>query len=143
MVRESRQGAAPRETTLKGGPDALTALVEKYAGRGGLLPGTTLDELGLSSLERVELMVALEDAFQAHIDEGAFADARDLSALRTLVDRAAASDTPPADPVDFPSWNRAWPARAVRRASLPTWILPITRLFAWLRVEGRSELGRA
>ncbi len=131
---------APRATTRKGGPDALTALVEKYAGRGGLVPGTTLDELGLSSLERVELMVALEDAFQAHIDEGAFADARDLSALRTLVNRAAASDTPPADPVDFPSWNRAWPARAVRRASLPTWILPIARLFAWLRVEGRGEL---
>jgi long-chain acyl-CoA synthetase len=139
-LAQSDSGAVPRETKLKGGPDALTALVEKYAGRGGLSASTTLDELGLSSLERVELMVALEDAFQAHIDEGAFADARDLSALRTLVDRAAASDTPPADPVDFPSWNRAWPARAVRRASLPTWILPIARLFAWLRVDGRNEL---
>ena len=49
---------------------------------------TTLEELGLSSLERVELMVALEDAFQTRIDEGAFAEARDVGQLRTLVERA-------------------------------------------------------
>ena len=33
---------------------------------------------GLSSLERVELMVALEDAFQTRIDEGAFSEARNI-----------------------------------------------------------------
>ena len=48
----------------------------------------TLEGLGLSSLERVELMVALEDKFQTRIDEGAFSEARDLSDLRALVDRA-------------------------------------------------------
>jgi len=42
--------------------------------------------------------------------------------------------------VAFPSWNQSWPARAIRRASLPTWILPIGRLFAWLTVEGREHL---
>jgi long-chain acyl-CoA synthetase len=36
---------------------------------------TTLDELGLSSLERVELMVALEDRFQSRVDESRFAQA--------------------------------------------------------------------
>ena len=33
-------------------------------------------------------MVALEDAFQTHIDEGAFSEARDIGQLRTLVERA-------------------------------------------------------
>ena len=28
----------------------------------------------------------------------------------------------------------------VRRASLPTWILPLARLFAWLRVDGLEHL---
>ena len=129
---------APRAVAAS--TDALTSLVARYAGRANLSPATTIDELGLSSLDRVELMVALEDAFHAPIDEGAFAAVRDLSALRTLVDRAAASETPPAEPVDFPSWNRSWLARAIRRASLPTWILPIARLFAWIRVEGRDRL---
>ena len=44
---------------------------------------------------------------------------------------AAASAAPPAEPVDFPAWNRSWPARRVRRVSLPTWILPLARVFAW------------
>ena len=44
--------------------------------------------------------------------------------------------------MDFPSWNRSWPARAIRRVSLPTWILPLARVFAWTRVEGRENLAR-
>jgi long-chain acyl-CoA synthetase len=133
-----QRGAAP--TQAQPGTDAVTALIAKYAGRTDLSPGTTIDELGLSSLERVELMVALEDASQAPIDEGAFAEARDISALRALVDRAKTSDVPPPAPVDFPSWNRSWLARGVRRASLPTWILPLARAFAWIHVEGAEQL---
>jgi long-chain acyl-CoA synthetase len=124
-----------------GDVDALTALIAKYTGRKDVPPGTTIEELGLSSLERVELMVALEDAFQAHIDEAAFTSARDIGQLRTLVERSAASGAaPPVEPVDFPAWNRSWPARTIRRASLPTWILPLARVFAWLTVEGREHL---
>jgi long-chain acyl-CoA synthetase len=85
-------------------------------------------------------MVALEDAFHTRIDESAFSEARDLGQLRSLVARSATSESAPAEPVDFPAWNRSWLARTVRRASLPIWILPIGRLFAWLRVEGREHL---
>jgi long-chain acyl-CoA synthetase len=131
-------GAAPRP--VQPGADKLAALVSKYSGRADLTPGTTLEELGLSSLERVELMVALEDAFQTRLDEGAFSEARDLSQLRTLVERQEASAPPPSEPVDFPAWNRSLLPRAVRRASLPTWILPIARIFAHLQVEGREHL---
>jgi long-chain acyl-CoA synthetase len=133
-----RTGAAPRAAGPSG--DTLAALVAKYAGRDNLSAGTTIEELGLSSLERVELMVALEDKFQTRIDESAFSDARDIGQLRALVERATTSSQAPAEPVDFPAWTRAWPARAIRRVSLPTWILPIARLFAWLRVEGREHL---
>jgi long-chain acyl-CoA synthetase len=139
MIRDwVRTGAAPRPAATGG--DVLATLVAKYAGRNDLSPGTTLEELGLSSLERVGLMVALEDTFQTHIDEGAFSDARDLGQLRALIDRSTSSAAPPAEPVDFPKWARTWPARAVRRVSLPTWILPIARVFAWLRVDGLEHL---
>jgi long-chain acyl-CoA synthetase len=131
-------GAAPR--TAARGSDQLAALVAKYAGRSDLAAATTIEELGLSSLDRVELMVALEDAFQTRIDESAFSSARDLGELRALVDEASASAEPPSEPVDFPSWNRSRAARAIRRVSLPTWILPLARIFAWLRVEGREHL---
>ena len=76
-------GATPR--LVQQGTDALAALVAKYSGRENLSPHTTLQELGLSSLDRVELMVALEDTFQTRIDEGSFASAQDLGQLRSLV----------------------------------------------------------
>ena len=139
-IREwaTKGGAAPRGA--QPGSDALSALVAKYAGSATITPATTLEELGLSSLDRVELMVALEDAFQTRIDEGAFSTARDLGQLRSLVERAAASDAAPVEPVEFPTWTRGRLARAFRRINLPLWVMPLTRLFAWLRVEGREHL---
>ncbi len=131
---------APRQ--VDAGADALAALVAKYAGRDDISAAATLEELGLSSLERVELMVALEDRFQTRIDEGAFSAARSVSDLRSLVDRGTSAKNAPPEPVDFPSWNRSWPARAIRRISLPTWILPLGRLFAWTRIEGLEHLAR-
>jgi long-chain acyl-CoA synthetase len=40
----------------------------------------------------------------------------------------------------FPSWNRSLPARLLRRASLPTWILPLGRIFARVTVRGLEHL---
>jgi long-chain acyl-CoA synthetase len=131
-------GAVPRLVTE--GADRLTALLAKYAGRTDISPNTSLEELGLSSLDRVELMVALEDAFQTRIDESAFAEARDLTQLRSVVAHASEADAAPAEPVVFPRWNRSWPARALRRISLPTWVLPLARVFAWIHVDGREHL---
>jgi long-chain acyl-CoA synthetase len=42
--------------------------------------------------------------------------------------------------VTFPAWSRSRPARLLRRVSLPTWILPVARLFAWIKVEGLNHL---
>jgi len=137
-AQETLAGRAPQ--IAHAGVDPLAALIAKYAGRTDLAPGTTLEELGLSSLERVELMVALEDTFQTRIDEAAFAGARDVAQLRALVAQPSPSDTLVSEPVDFPSWNRSWPARLVRRVNLPLWILPLARVFAWVRVEGLEHV---
>jgi long-chain acyl-CoA synthetase len=140
-IREWVQtGTTPRLAAQ--GSDQLAALLAKYAGRADVSAATTIEELGLSSLDRVELMVALEDAFQTRVDESAFSEARDIGQLRSLMERSAAADVAPAEPVEFPAWNRSLPARAIRRASLPTWILPLARVFAWITVEGREHLAR-
>ena len=130
-------GAQPASAATASDP--LQALLAKYAGARTLDGGTSIDGLGLSSLERVELMVALEDRFQTRIDETKFAGAKTLDDLRSVV-TAAPQQAEVAEPVDFPSWNRAWPVRWIRRASQFTWILPIARLFAWARVSGLEHL---
>ncbi len=130
-------GAAP--AAPGSGDDPLQALIAKFAGARQLEGATSIEGLGLSSLERVELMVALEDQFQTRIDETKFAGAKTLDDLRAVL-ASAPQDAEVAEPVDFPSWNRRWPVRMVRRASQATWILPLGRIFAWVRVSGLEHL---
>ena len=121
--------------------DSLEALIGRYA-RGRHVSGaTTLEELGLTSLERVELMVALEDRFQTRIDESRFSEAASIADLKQLVEAPPATDAVD-EPVDFPTWNRSRPVRLIRRLSHATWIVPLTRLFAHARVEGLVESRR-
>ena len=102
---------------------------------------TTIEGLGLSSLERVELMMALEDRFQTRVDEGRFADATSVADLRALVGQPVAAASIEDEPVDFPSWNRTWPVQVLRRLSLAWWILPLARAFACRALSARRALG--
>jgi 1-acyl-sn-glycerol-3-phosphate acyltransferase len=43
-------------------------------------------------------------------------------------------------PVEFPSWNRSLPIRVLRAVSLPAFLIPLTRVFAWIKVSGRQHL---
>lgn len=118
-------------------------LVEQYAPGRRIAPETTLEELGLSSLERVELLMALERRFGVTLDEGAYAACRTVSDLKQLVKQPAvtgAAVPAPQESFEFPSWNRSRWARAVRRVNLPLWILPLARIFTWVRAEGLEHL---
>ncbi len=133
-------------------PRGVVGVLERFAPGRTIEPSTTIEELGLSSLERVELMMALEEALQVTIDEAAFAAAKTVTDLERLsvplatAPRAGAvsssAESPPVvtETFSFPSWNRSWPVRTIRRASLPTWILPLGRIFARVTVEGLDHL---
>jgi long-chain acyl-CoA synthetase len=73
------------------------------------------------------------------VDESRFAQAARVTDLKQLLE-APPSVEDAEEPVDFPRWNRRWPAQLVRRLSQATWILPLGRLFAWATVEGREHL---
>ena len=68
--------------------------MRRFAGDRTIEAQTTLDELGLSSLERLELLMALEEQFEATIDEFAFSAARTVGDLRGLVDRGGGPAAP-------------------------------------------------
>jgi len=94
---------------------------------------------GLSSLDRVELLVALEQRLGVPVDETVFASTRtiaDLDALRT------GQHKPPlaAAAFQYPKWNRHWLAHAFRAVNLNLWVLPLARVFAWVHVKGRENL---
>ena len=137
---QSPSDPTPRRGTS--GPN-VASVIERFAPGRTIEASTTIDELGLSSLERVELMMALEESLQCTMDESRFAAATtvaDLEALTRPLIGAAADVRSAVDPIDFPAWNRAAPVRALRRASLPTWILPLSKLFVSLEVRGLEHL---
>ena len=122
--------------------NSVESLLERFTHGRQVAEGTTIEELGLSSLERVELMVALEDTFQVRFDESRFAQAASVAQLKELVAAKPESETID-QPVDFPAWNRSRPVWLVRRLSQAMWILPLARVFAHTRVEGLEHLKRA
>ena len=122
-----------------GAGDSLESLIARFAHGRDINSTTTLEELGLSSLERVELMIALEDRFQTRLDEGRFSQAARVGDLKQLVEQPGSREEV-TEPVEFPSWNRTWPVRLIRRLSQAFWILPLARAFAWARIEGREHL---
>jgi long-chain acyl-CoA synthetase len=103
---------------------------------------TSIEALGLSSLDRVELMVALEQRMQTSLDESAFATARTVADLRALVDGGAAApaEAASAGAVEVPEWSLSWPARLARRALQFALVLPLTRFFARITVRGAEHL---
>jgi long-chain acyl-CoA synthetase len=103
-----------------------------YAHGRTLTPETTLDELGLSSLERVELMI------QLGVNEPEFQAARTVGDLSSIHDHPTVAAAAPTQ--DIPSWPRSRTASFVRDIGLALVILPLARAFAWLRIEGRENL---
>lgn len=114
---------------------AVPEVLSKFAGNRHIDLNTSLADLALSSLDRIQLMMELEQRTGAAISESQFTQAKTIGDL-TRAQPAAA----PEEPIDFPEWNRSRPADLLRRIALPGLILPLGRLFAWLRVEGRENL---
>ena len=122
--------------------DDVEGVIAHYAPNRTITAETTVDELGLSSLERVELLLALERRFGVTIDEAAYAGAGTIGDLRRLIEQPAigAATQVPVEPVDFPTWNRSRWAYWVRRINLPTWILPLAHVFARVKAQGLENL---
>jgi long-chain acyl-CoA synthetase len=142
------------------GAATVEGVVGRFVGGREMSAATTLDELGLSSLDRVELMMALEEAFRITLDESVMAEAKTIGDIKTIVGTTGttgtsgttgttgtASEAPPKPaasakegPIDFPAWNRWRITWLARRLSLPTWILPLGYPFMKMKVEGLEHL---
>ena len=93
-------------------------------------------DLGLSSLDRVELISALEDRYQVDLS-----DTR-LSAARTVgdVERMLSGEARPRTEYHYPRWVLRWPVTWVRWLAQYLLIRPATILLGWPRIEGRDNL---
>ena len=90
----------------------------------------------MSSLDRVELMSAMEDRYQVDLSEAKFSRAASVAELEQLVRE------PQATPLEhvFPRWPQSRLITAVRLAAYYTLVWPATYLLAAPRIRGRENL---
>jgi long-chain acyl-CoA synthetase len=93
-------------------------------------------KLQLSSIERVELMSALEDRYQVDLSEAAFTQADTVASLEKLVAEPQARSRI----YHYPRWAQSWPVRWIRGAAFYLLVRPAMLLLGWPRIRGRENL---
>jgi long-chain acyl-CoA synthetase len=149
------------EAALAGKPAAnqaspLVELLTRITGRSvqnmqNLTPDAKLESgLGLSSLDRVELLSALEDRYQIDLSETEFetrfANAATVGDLEKLIqgERGAHPELHDSDlrykGFHYPRWALRWPTTWLRLASQYLLTRPAVFFMGWPRVTGRENL---
>ena len=133
--------------TLAGEPTAQSALSDSPLAKlisgitqrpaAALDPKTRLDsDLNLSSLDRVELLSALEDRYQVELGETSFSNVSTVSDLERIL---KGESTVPAI-YHYPAWVQRWPATWIRFIVHYLLLRPSVFLFGWPRIIGREHL---
>jgi long-chain acyl-CoA synthetase len=118
---------------------AVMELIGRIAGRsvGGLNAGASLDsDLGLSSLDRVELIGTLEDRYQMDLSETR------LSAALTVgdIEKMLRGESVQRIEYHYPAWALRWPVTWFRWLAHYSLMRPAIILLGWPRIEGRENL---
>lgn len=96
------------------------------------------EKLQLSSIQRVELMSALEDRYQIDLSETEFTKADSVASLEKLLEQPPAQQGSRA--YWYPRWAQIWPVWSIRVAAFYTLVRPAMLLLGWPRVRGRENL---
>jgi long-chain acyl-CoA synthetase len=140
-VREirARVEAWRGEMTPAVSSSAVTQIIAQITGRTApnLSLGADLEsELNLSSLQRVELMSALEDRYQIDLSESSFSAASTVGDLQKIL-RAG---NVPRVRYHYPGWALHWPVTWIRLVAHYVLLRPAVFLLGWPQIRGRTKL---
>jgi long-chain acyl-CoA synthetase len=139
IIEQAVQAQLAHESLNPISSSPLAELIERITGRSPtpLSPDANLEsELNLSSLDRVELLSALEDRYQIDLSETRFAAVNTVADLERML-----QGKPPARvPYHYPRWVQRWPVTWVRLAVHYSLLRPAVFFFGWPHVEGRQNL---
>ena len=122
--------------TPSGASPLLGGLLSRFS-RHPSADGTHLEQnLNLSSLDRVELLSALEQKFHVELNETAFAEAKTIADVQRLLEQPAARRSE----YRYPRWAQAAPVRWWRLAVYYALVWPATQLLGHPRILGRENL---
>ncbi len=118
---------------------SLAEMIRNISGRAPshLAADAKLEEdLNLSSLDRVELLSALEDRYQLDLSETRFASANTVGDVEKMLH----GKTPSRAKFHYPRWAQRWPVTWIRLAAHYLLLRPAVFLLGRPRVKGRENL---
>jgi long-chain acyl-CoA synthetase len=130
QVERSGNGNVPRSAVQQ----ALVGL--KKSGEGSSVKLD--DDLNLSSIDRVELLTALEQRYQVELDEGRFSEATTVGDVERMLNEA--SQAPRSRKYHYPRWSQRWLVRCLRITIYYLFTWPATLIMAKPRVVGSQRL---
>jgi len=143
-IREAVQSELGKK--IKGNPEPSSLLLELITRVTRRVPGSLpnagggkvfLDsDLGLSSLDRVEVLSALEDRYQVDLSETSFAAVNTVGDLERMLHEQMA----PRAVYHYPRWVRRWPVTWLRLLTDCLLLLPAVYVLGWPQIEGRKNL---
>jgi long-chain acyl-CoA synthetase len=137
-IREVTEAKLGTRTEVQSA-SALSELIARITGRpqSAFSSDATLEgELNMSSLDRVELMSALEERYQVDLSETTFSEAKTVAQLEQLLRSPSAAH---AEHV-YPRWGQNWLVTWMRLAVYYLVVWPATYILAAPRVKGRENL---
>jgi long-chain acyl-CoA synthetase len=93
-------------------------------------------DLNLTSLDRVELMSALEDRYQVDLSETRFSSLKTIGDLENMLHGGAA----PKVHYHYPAWVQRWPITWLRFLAHYLLMRPAVFLLGWPKIKGRENL---
>jgi long-chain acyl-CoA synthetase len=132
---EEQFGQATRPSDSGGIAEIIARITRRAPGK--LAPGANLEsDLNLSSLDRVELLSALEDRYQVDLSETGFSAISTVGDLERIKSGQAVSRAE----FTYPRWAQRWPVTWIRLVSNYLLLRPAVLLLGWPRVDGRENL---
>jgi long-chain acyl-CoA synthetase len=122
-------------TPAKGRESTLDDLLAKFSEAKGTSEKLE-KELNLTSLDRVELMSALEERFQVELNETSFSNAKTVGDVQRLLQQPAAHRTE----YVYPRWTQRAPVRWFRLTVYYALVWPATQILGHPKVAGRDNL---
>jgi long-chain acyl-CoA synthetase len=139
VIRDVVLAAREARPTAVSGASPLEELISKISGcsASGFRADANLeDDLRLSSLERVDLLSALEDRYQVDLSEASFSAARTVGDLEELLGGKGIRRAE----YHYPRWALSWPVRWIRMAAYYLLVRPAMMMLGWPKVQGRENL---
>jgi len=138
-IREFVSAKIGATSFSNGGESVVASLITKITGRpvaSGSRNAALEADLKLTSLDRVELLSALEDRYQTELNEVRFSESGSIAQLEKLLIETRGASVEHA----YPRWPQSWLTTAIRLAVYYLLAWPATYLLAAPRVRGRENL---